>query len=161
MRVEIANHLKVLLLKVMVSLKRGCFERVDENELDSRKAETYMIQRIIKERKKFWVIMAYIIVTAFIYGLSLNDFSSIENWVAMASFSVGIGINLFITLLTFIVIEEKIEICSKWSKRGLRLVSLFLISLAIGGVMDSSYFWIHYFILWLAFGEKRKNILLS
>lgn len=115
-----------------------------------------MIQRIIKERKKFWVIIAYIIATALIYGSSLYDFSSVENLVAMASFSLGMGLNFFITLLTFIVIEEKIESRTKWSKRILRLVSLLLISLAMGGVMDLRHYWSNYFVLWLAFGEKCK-----
>lgn len=115
-----------------------------------------MIQHIIKERKKIWIIIAYMIATALIYGLSLNDASSLEISMAMISFSLGMGLSFLIALLSFIVIEDKIEFRPKWSRRFLRLVSLLLISLAIGGVMDSRHYWSNYFVLWLAFGEKHK-----
>lgn len=113
-----------------------------------------MIQHIIKEKKKMWIIIAYIIVSALIYGLFFNKFSEIKFLTAFIFFSVGMGIKFLLVFLPFIVIEDKIACRPKWLRRLLRLCALLLTSLAYIWLLDSTILYYDYFILWLAFGKK-------
>ncbi len=116
-----------------------------------------MIQHIIKEKKKLWIIIAYIIVSALIYGLFFNKFSKTEFLGVFILFSVGMVIKFLMVLLPFIVIEDKITYRPKWSRRLLRLSALFLTSLAYIWLFDLLILYCNYFILWLAFGKREFN----
>lgn len=115
-----------------------------------------MIKHIIKEKNSLWIIIAYIIVLVLINGL-LNKFSINQFFEKSIIFSFGMVAKILVVLLPFIVIEEKIECRSKWSKRLIRINAVFLTSLACIWFLDSIILYCNYFILWLAFGKKEIN----
>lgn len=116
-----------------------------------------MIKNIIKEKNNVWIIIAYILILVLVNGLFINKFSINHFFEKSIIFSIGMVAKIFVVLLPFIVIEEKIEYRSKWSKRLIRINAVFLASLAYIWFLDSIILYCNYFILWLSFGKKANN----
>lgn len=114
-----------------------------------------MIQHIIEEKKRLWIIIAYIIVSALIYSIFFNKLSTLEFLMASIFFSIGMAVKLLMVLLPFIVIEDKLACRPKWSRRILRLIALLLTSLAYTWLLNSTILFCNYFILWFTFGKKE------
>ena len=118
-----------------------------------------MIKHIIKGKNNVWIIIAYILVLVLINGLLINKFSINNFFEKSIIFSFGMVAKILLVLVPFIVIEEKIECRSKWSKRLIRINAVFLTSLACIWFLDSIILYCNYFILWLAFGIKTDKLI--
>ena len=117
-----------------------------------------MIKHIIKEKNNVWILIVYISVLVLINSFLINKFSINNFFEESVFFSFGMVAKILVVLLPFIVIEEKIEYRSKWSKRLIRIIAVFLTSLAYIWFLDSIIFYCNYFILWLAFGKKNEKL---
>lgn len=109
-----------------------------------------MIQNMMKEKRRIWVLIAYIAALVVINNLLINKFPTDQLLEKSMTFSVVMFAKLLIVMVPFIVIEERIMDQSKWKKRLIRINAVFLVSLACTWFIDMSMFYCNYFILWLS-----------